>query len=93
MDQQDGCIACGFGRAKLLFQPVPGSTFSVQVENFPERETYESLSLMDEEYRRCVQTNTYEKLLKRAKEKNMTIESEEVMEDNSIVITLLINNQ
>ncbi|GAB1354402.1 hypothetical protein MASR1M12_31400 [Erysipelotrichia bacterium] len=90
-DLEDGCIKCSFGQTRLVFQPVPGSSFAVQVENFPEKETYASLALMDEEYRRCIQTATYERLLERIEDKNLVVESEEVMEDNSVVITLLIN--
>ena len=52
------------------------------------RKVFEYLSNLDDDYRRCLQAVVYERLKERAAEKNMTIESEEVLEDNSIVPTI-----
>lgn len=84
-------IICFIGPVKLTFLPGISSTYSVQVENYPEQATYLTLSSIDKEYKRCIQTQTYEKIMSKAEEKGLTVESEEVLEDDSITITLLIN--
>lgn len=51
----------------------------------------EFLENLSTEYRRLVQEDTYKKLLERAKDKGYVLESEEVSENNSIVLTFQIN--
>lgn len=45
---------------------------------------------LDEEYTLLVQQRVYQNLISRAKERGLTIESDEVQEDNSVVITLRV---
>ena len=90
---QDGSIACQLGSSDLHFrQPGSGLPFTVEIINAPSLElTYETLTELDEDYRRCVQTAVYEKVKARAIEKNMTVESEEVLSDKTILLTLRVS--
>ena len=55
------------------------------------RGIYEQLNAIDEEYKKNVQSYTYNKVVEKLKQTNMNIESEEVMEDDSLVLTININ--
>lgn len=64
----------------------------VEIKNSPNLENvYQYLSDIDEDYKRCVQTAVYEKVKARATEQEMTIESEEVLPDKTILITLNVS--
>lgn len=91
--QLKGSISCKLGESELFFsRPNTGVPFSVEVRNAPNLDLiYQSLNELDEDYRRCVQTSVYEKVKTRATEKNMAIESEEVLADKTIVITLRVS--
>lgn len=45
---------------------------------------------LDEEYAQLVQQQVYENLLSRARQRGLVMESEEVQEDNSIVVTFKV---
>lgn len=45
---------------------------------------------LDEEYTQLVQQQVYENLLSRARQRGLVMESEEVQEDNSIVVTFRV---
>ncbi|AZK45382.1 hypothetical protein [Paenibacillus lentus] len=86
-------ITCRVEDSLLLFRQSQShdSPFYVEVRNAPDlRKVYQYLSDVDEDYKRCLQAMVYEKLKERVEDKNMTIESEEVLEDNSIVLTINI---
>jgi len=51
-------------------------------------ELLEELECLDKEYKQNVQSYTYEKLLAGLGANNMTLQSEEVLEDNSILLTI-----
>lgn len=57
-----------------------------------QKQIYNHLSLIDGDYKSNVQDYTYENLKKRLNDRNLNIESEEVLDDNSIVITVNIND-
>lgn len=87
----NGDITCTIQGAQLVFLQNEDAPFSVEMKNPPNlHEIYMYISDVDDEYKRYVQTLVYEKLKNRAAEKNLSIETEEVLEDNSIVITLNI---
>ena len=48
------------------------------------------LAQLDEEYTRLVQQQVYENLLSRARQRGLVMESEEVQNDNSVVITFRV---
>jgi hypothetical protein len=87
----NGDISCTVQGTHLTFRQNGDSPFSVEIKNAPSlQDIYMYISDVDDEYKRCVQALVYEKLKQRAAEKNLTVETEEVLEDNSIVITLNI---
>jgi hypothetical protein len=87
----NGDISCTVQGTHLTFRQNGDSPFSVEIKNAPSlQDIYMYISDVDDEYKRCVQAIVYEKLKQRAAEKNLSVESEEVLEDNSIVITLNI---
>jgi hypothetical protein len=87
----NGDISCTVQGTHLTFRQNGDSPFSVEIKNAPRlQDIYMYISDVDDEYKRCVQALVYEKLKQRAAEKNLSVESEEVLEDNSIVITLNI---
>jgi hypothetical protein len=87
----NGDISCNVQGTHLTFRQHGDAPFSVEIKNAPSlQDIYMYISDVDDEYKRCVQAIVYEKLKQRAAEKNLSVESEEVLEDNSIVITLNI---
>ena len=80
------------GECLLTFQQVDqGSLFNVAIKNAPDvRQMYEHLNEINEGYCHHVQSKTYETLTKKIAERGLTVEHEEVLDDNSIVITLNI---
>lgn len=86
-------IKCRVESSLLIFRQSQDSPFYVEVRNAPDlSKVYQYLSDVDEDYKRCLQSMVYEKLKERVEEKNMTVESEEVLEDNSIVLTINIRS-
>lgn len=86
-------IVCKVENSYLTFRQSGDSPFHVEVRNAPDlRKVFEQLSDIDEDYKRCLQSMVYEKLKGRIQDKNMAIESEEVLEDNSIVLTINIRS-
>jgi len=64
----------------------------VEVKNSPNLdEVYRYMSDIDDDYKRCVQTAVYEKVKARAAERDMVVESEEVLQDKTILITLRVS--
>lgn len=87
--QSDGEIVHRSGQSALRFRPIQDGPYSAEIENAPNlRQVFQFLSNLDEDYKRGVQAAVYENLISRIEEKSLTVESEEVLEDNSIVITL-----
>lgn len=86
-------IKCRVENSLLTFKHSQHSPFHVEIQNAPDlRKVYQYLSDVDDDYKRCLQSMVYEKLKERVVEKNMTVESEEVLEDNSIVLTINIRS-
>jgi hypothetical protein len=86
-----GDIFCRIGECELHFTQRDGQAFSAEIRGAPSvEEARKYLANLDEDYRRCVQTAVYEKVKARAESQNMTLESEEVLEDRTILMTLRI---
>ena len=89
--RQGDSFACKVEDSMLIFHQTQDAPFHVEIQNAPDLgRIFEYLSDLDDDYKRCLQSIVYEKLKERAAEKNLIIESEEVLEDNSIVLTLNI---
>ncbi len=91
---QAGVITCSVGQSVLRFVRIAGEPYQVEVKNDVGRhELLQQLMLLDEDYCRCVQADVYANIKAKAFEKHMTVESEEVLEDNSILMTLTIQER
>lgn len=91
VQRDNGDITCTVQGTQLTFHQNGDAPFTLEIKNPPNlHEIFMYISDVDDEYKRCVQALVYEKLKARAAEKNLSIETEEVLEDNSIVITLNI---
>ncbi|MBX4261302.1 hypothetical protein KTC96_06565 [Clostridium estertheticum] len=76
----DGC-ALSFSKEEM--------NYIIEIKNISMHEDlYEHFLNIDCEYKKNVQEYTYLKTVQNLKEKQITIESEEIMEDNSIVLTI-----
>ena len=90
---QDGTIECQANGSQLIFRQEQDRPFSVEVRNAPDvRQVYQHLSEINDGYCQNVQTRTYQNLKSRIAQRGLVIEQEEVLDDNSIVITLNIQN-
>lgn len=90
--QSSGEITCAFGSSKLRFYPVADAPFNVEIMNAPDmKPIFHSLSALDEDYKRQIQRTTIRNLKQKIQEKEFAIDTEEVLEDNSVVITLSLN--
>lgn len=86
-------IACKVEDSVLTFRQSGDGPYHVEIRNAPDLEkVFFYLSDVDDDYKRLLQSIVYEKLKERAAERSMTVESEEVLEDNSIVLTLNIRS-
>lgn len=87
----NGKISCQIDQAKLIFSQEGDSPFYVEVKNCPDiAKLYHHLSDLDEDYRRCLQTAVYERVKANAQDRGLIIESEEVLEDKTILMTLQV---
>jgi hypothetical protein len=90
--KSSGEIICVIENSEFIFKQEGNSPFFVEVKNCPKLEDiYCYLSDIDDDYKRCVQTAIYEKIMVRAAERNLLIESEEILPDNTILVTLRVS--
>jgi hypothetical protein len=90
--KSNGDIVCKIDNSELLFKQDGDSPFTVEIKNSPQlEEVYRYLSDIDDDYKRCVQTAVYEKVMARAGERNLMVESEEVLADKTILVTLRVS--
>lgn len=87
----NGNIQCNIQSCILTFYKEGDANYEVDVKGIASlKRVYEELTIIDEEYKRNVQAYTYEKVVKKLKETSMHIENEEIMDDNSIILTINI---
>lgn len=89
---EKGQIMCDLGNARLLFhQSHPESLITVELVQAEDMQSiFRHLSLLDEDYKNYIQDQAYQNMKEKAEEKGLTIEHEQILEDNSIVLTLSI---
>lgn len=89
---ENGIIQCNVENTTLIFYKENSINYEVKIiGNSQIRGVYEQLKVIDEEYKKNVQSYTYNKVVEKLKQTNMDIQSEEVMEDNSLLLTININ--
>jgi hypothetical protein len=92
--QANGEMRCTIGPAPVVFRPgAEGAPYTVEIGATPElRGIFEQLARIDERYKAGVQHQAVATLRQRIADRNLTIEREEVLQDQSIVLTLNIGN-
>jgi len=90
--RKDRTLICELSGFTLEFrQKEPGVPYELSFTGQKDaREVYDAVRQMDEGYKSALQERTYLNVRKRLEEKKMMVESEEIMEDNSIVLTVSI---
>ncbi|EKN36478.1 hypothetical protein CFSAN001627_26723, partial [Clostridium botulinum CFSAN001627] len=67
--------------------------YNVEIEDTSSlKNVFHHLSIIDEEYKHNVQEYTYKKVVEKLNETDMYIDNEEVLEDNSILLTVNIGD-
>lgn len=89
---KDGSLSCRINSAKLVFTKEGDGPFSVEVKGAVKAEqAFQYLSDLDDDYRKAVQTSVYQRVKSEAESRDLLIESEEVLPDKSILLTLRLN--
>ena len=90
----NGEIIADVSGTHFRFQRSDSEPYTVELESSTDlKDVFTQLTLIDEDYMHNVQSLTYENLKKNLEgRKNLYIENEEVLEDNSIVITVNIQD-
>lgn len=89
-----GNIQSQFGDLQVLFTRDVGEAYDLQIQG-PERAMksfYDCLFAMNEEYGLSIQEQTYLHVLANLEDAGMTLLEENVLEDNSIMLTLQVEN-
>ncbi|WP_147532985.1 hypothetical protein [Bacillus marasmi] len=90
----DNQVSSSIGDIGIIFQKdEEGVIRAIFSNEIGEEHALQFLDNISTEYRRLVQEDTYQKLLQRAKDKGYILESEEINEQNSIVLTFQINQE
>ncbi|MGZ0879018.1 hypothetical protein ACWZQY_023925 [Priestia megaterium] len=88
----DGEMKSEIGDVQILFQQTEQDIFEAVFSNEIELEQAKGFLInIQEEYSHVVQQETYVKLLERAKQQGLLLETEEVSDTNSIVLTFKVN--
>lgn len=88
----NGDIILNIAGNNLRFNKTGDDPYNVEIKTGGNiKQIFNDLTLIDDDYNRNVQTNTYENLKKNLADKDLNIASEEVLDDNSIVITINID--
>ena len=86
-----GVAADSFFTTIMIFHSGEDDIFLATFRGNISKENAESyMTEFHDAYTTLVQQRTYQKLLEKIKERNLNLESEKVTEDNSIVLTLLV---
>ncbi|MFA8439486.1 hypothetical protein [Pueribacillus sp. YX66] len=79
------------GNIQILFQKYENDTLrAIFDKSIRSEDAEEFIKNIYSEYTRIVQQKTYEKLLQRAKEEGLTLESEQINEEDTIVLTFQV---
>ncbi|APF27096.1 hypothetical protein NPD7_2064 [Clostridium sporogenes] len=86
-------IQCNTKECQLIFHKEEDGSYNVEIEDTSSlKNVYHHLSIIDEEYKHNVQEYTYKKVVEKLNETDMYIDNEEVLEDNSILLTVNIGD-
>ncbi|KOM98442.1 hypothetical protein ACP49_06935 [Clostridium botulinum] len=86
-------IQCNTKECQLIFHKEEDGSYNVEIEDTSSlKNVFHHLSIIDEEYKHNVQEYTYKKVVEKLNETDMYIDNEEVLEDNSILLTVNIGD-
>ena len=79
------------GDIKIYFQQDESGVFEAVFDNkVEEGAALEFIDNLHVEYKYLIQQDTYQKLIQRARKEGLELESEEIYQDRSILLTFLI---
>lgn len=89
---RSGTVSCMIDEFKMEFrQRAAEAPYELSVVGRrDERAIYDTIRRLDEGYQSAVQESTYLNVKKKLSDKNLTVEHEEILEDNSIVLTVSV---
>lgn len=88
---EDGSIKYSINNCQLLFIRADNAPYNVELTyNSNLKLAFDILTDIDDDYKHNVQAKTYEAVTAKVIQKGYSIESEEVLEDNSIMLTIKI---
>jgi len=89
----DNCISVKIEKYELVYErPNSDEAFMVSARDWDgAEELMRHIDSLGKEYKSNVQTYTYDRLIQNLSGSDMTIESETVLEDNSILLTINID--
>lgn len=88
----NGEIVLNLSGTNIIFYQNDDEPYTVKIVNPGNiNQVFSQLSLLDDDYKNNVQADTYENLKKNLKDRDLDIESEEILDDDSIVITVNLN--
>ena len=89
IDMEDNFISCAIEGISMDFSKNSESEpYTVYIQYRNEETLTTLVDELDEEYKANAQEVSYNKILKNLEEKNYSIEEEEIMDDNTIVLTV-----
>ena len=89
----NGDIILNIEGTDLRFNKSGEDPYTVEIKTVGNiKQIFNDLSLIDDDYKHNAQSNTYNNLKKNLEDKNLIIDTEEILDDNSIVITLNLQN-
>ena len=93
-NETSDCIKSQFGELQLVFSREGEEAFDLQVRGSEKamKSFYDCLFAMNEEYGLSIQEQTYLHVLENLDSSGMALVEENVLEDNSIVLTLQVNS-
>jgi len=87
-----GNIVCEVEKTKLVFTKNNMQNYDVEISNIDNfNQIQHHLAIMDEDYKKNVQENTYNNLIKKLHKSEYVIEEESILDDNSILLTISVN--
>ena len=86
----DNQLSCQIGEVLLeYFRQAAGEPFKVNVSGLQDIESFlNEMECFEREYKHNVQSYTYNKLMENLNESNMKLVREDLLEDNSILLTI-----
>lgn len=91
VEKENGLFECVFDDCKLSLLKNNKEYYEVEIEYNKKLDlAYFHLNNLDEEYKRNVQSAVYKEVISKINAKSLSIENEEVLDDNSIVLTISI---